>query len=322
MAKQNIHEFFRKNRTLTYFLGMFVATLVYCFGLVFVLGRCNLFAGGVSGISQLLATLFRLDVNGAGETPIIKSLLLGIFIFIINIPLFIFGWKSVSKKFAIVSLSSVVLQTVFSICFQLLQDNGFDPFAGMVVEVETPNGVQIANEIVFAILGGAMTGFGCGFALRCGASTGGMDIVSQKISLNSSIPFSYISGSIDAIIIVFGAIVHHNIATAVYTLVRWFVHVVVLDKIYTIYKYQKISIVTKKRDEMQVALLKNFCHGVTIFQAVGGYSDEVIWNFETVVLTYELEDYKKIIREVDPHAFVSFNSVKNVTGNYVKKVIN
>lgn len=305
-----IHDFLRKNRILVSALGMIIASFVYCFGLVFVLDFGKFYTGGVTGIAQIFANIF--------DMPYLKSILTGV----INIPLFIIGWKGVSKRFAILSLSSVILQVLFTALFDYMKIHGFNPFAGLAVYVTNPAGEQVlANAIVFAILGGAMTGFGCGFALRTGASTGGMDIVSQKFSLKTSIPFSYISGTIDAIIIIAGTIAAGDIAVGVYTIIRLFTHIVVLDKIYTIYKYQKITIVTKKRDEMQVALLKNFCHGVTIYQAVGGYTDEVKWSIDTIVLAYELEDYKKVIRETDPHAFISINDVKAVSGNYVKKVI-
>ena len=68
-------------------------------------------------------------------------------------------------------------------------------------------------------------------------------------------------------------------------------------EIHTIYKYQKISIVTAHKDIMREALVKHFAHGVTIYEAEGGYTATPRWVFESIVLTYEIEEYRKIYKE-------------------------
>ena len=296
----------RKNRLFISTSGMIIGTIIYCFALVFVLDFGRFYAGGVTGIAQIFANIF--------SQPYLKSVLIGV----VNVPLFVIGWRSVSKRFAILSAISIVLQVILTAFFDFVKANGFNPFNTMAVF----DGVgTLTNTLVFALLGGAMTGLGCAITLRAGASTGGMDIVSQRVSLHSNIPFANISGSIDVAIICAGAIIAQDISVAVYTIIRLVIHVIVLDKVYTIYKYQKIQIITKKKEEMQVALLKNFAHGLTIYQAIGGYTEEVKWSIETIVLTYEVEEYQKMIKEVDPHAFLCFNSVKGIHGNFNKKVI-
>ncbi len=287
------------NRKLTAIVGMLIGTLIYCFSIEFILEFGGFYAGGVTGVSQILATIF--------NNPALKSLFIGLF----NIPLFILGWKSVSKRFAILSLLSVGLQMLVLLLFDWIHiDLGFNPFASIQ-----------ENTLVLAVLGGFLTGVGCGICLRAGASTGGMDIVSQRASLKLGIPFVAISGTVDIIIIVAGAIIGKDIAVAVYTIIRLGANIITLDKIHTIYKYQKINIVTNRKDELKAELLANFNHGMTIFQAVGGYSNEQKWVIEAIVLTYEVEDYKRLIYKIDPTAFISYYAVKGVTGFYNKNVI-
>ena len=157
--------------------------------------------------------------------------------------------------------------------------------------------------------------------LRFGSSTGGMDIVSQRFALSSKIPFPILSGGIDAVIIIAGALIAQDVSVAVYTIIRLVIHVIVLDKVHTIYNYQKISIVSSMREEMREELVKHFAHGITIYDAQGGYSLTPKYVFESVVLTYEIEEYRKIIRNVDKDAFMSFTSIKGIDGKYNKKVI-
>lgn len=303
-----LNSVIKKNRFLMSILGMIIGTLVYCFAIVFILDFGQFYAGGVTGISQLFANAFGI--------PFLKSLVTAL----INIPLFIIGWKGVSKRFAILSLSSTILQVLLFAFFDWLKaDCGFNPFESLAVY--SSDG-KVINLVVFAMLGGFMTGAGCGIALRMGSSTGGMDIISQKVSLKAGIPFVAISGTIDFIIILAGTIIAKDISVAVYTLIRLFAHIITLDKIHTIYKFQKITIITKHKDALRDVLLKQFEHSMTIFPVIGGYTDESKWCFEIIALTFEVEDYREAILKVDSHAFITYTSLKGISGNYRKKVIN
>jgi uncharacterized membrane-anchored protein YitT (DUF2179 family) len=246
--------------------------------------------------------------------PYLKSIIIGA----VNLPLFIMGWKGVSKRFAVLSLGSILLQMALTALFDYMRHTlGINPFNDLATWYEG----TVSNPLVFALFGGALTGLGCGIPLRFGSSTGGMDIVSQKFALSSKIPFPLISGGIDAAIIIVGALIAKDVSVAVYTIIRLVIHVIVLDKVHTIYNYQKISIVTSMRDEMREALVKHFAHGITIYDAQGGYSLTPKYVFESVVFTYEIEEYKKIIRNTDKDAFMSFTSIKGIDGKYNKKVI-
>lgn len=287
-------------------IAMIVGTTIYCFGIVFVLDMVEFYAGGVTGIAQIFANVFKM--------PYLKSIIIGV----VNLPLFIMGWKGVSKRFAVLSLGSILLQMALTALFDYMRHTlGINPFNDLATWYEG----TVSNPLVFALFGGALTGLGCGIPLRFGSSTGGMDIVSQKFALSSKIPFPLISGGIDAAIIIVGALIAKDVSVAVYTIIRLVIHVIVLDKVHTIYNYQKISIVTSMRDEMREALVKHFAHGITIYDAQGGYSLTPKYVFESVVFTYEIEEYKKIIRNTDKDAFMSFTSIKGIDGKYNKKVI-
>lgn len=299
----------KNKRLILSIFGMIVGTIIYCFAIVFVLDMCTFYAGGVTGIAQIFANLF-------GQ-PFLKSIIIGV----VNLPLFIIGWKGVSKRFAILSLCSILLQMGLTALFDYLKLQGFNPFRDLATYYPVDSN-NVSNPLVFALFGGALTGLGCGIPLRFGTSTGGMDIISQKFSLSTRIPFSAISGVIDGSIIIAGALIAQDISIAVYTIIRLVIHIIVLDKVHTVYKYQKISIVTTCKDEVQAALVKNFVHGITIYEAVGGYSGERKWSLDTVVLTHEIEEYRKVVRSVDPKAFMCFSAVKSIDGKFVKKVVN
>ena len=91
---------FFKKRNVSVVSGMLVGTLIYCLAIVWILDLGSFYAGGVTGISQIIETI-TVDITGK-QIPGFKS----IFIAILNVPLFLIGYKGVSKRFAILSVGS------------------------------------------------------------------------------------------------------------------------------------------------------------------------------------------------------------------------
>lgn len=292
---------FLKRRNVSTIMGLIMGTTIYCLAIVWILDLGEFYAGGVTGISQLISTLLsKVDIK------ISKS----IFIAIINVPLFLIGWKEVSKRFAYMSLISVALQTVLIYVLEVLREQGLDPFASLADE-----------KLLLSIVGGLLTGVGCAICLRGGASSGGMDILAQYIALKKNMSFTKFSMIVDLAIIVASGLVGGSINVAVYTVVRLLTHIVALDRIHTIYKFMKITIVTTKVEEMRLALIGKFNHGITIFSAVGGYTNQPRWALESVVLAYEIEEYRNLAKQVDQQVFVSYSTINGIDGKFNRNVI-
>ena len=295
---------FTHNRVFLSWAGMTVGSLIYCFTIVFILDKGEFYAGGVTGICQIIA-------NNIIGVPILKS----VFVAVANIPLFLIGFKKVSRRFAILSLASVLLQTVALFVFQKIYDAGFDPFKGLVLD-------DSYGKLVLSVLGGVIAGIACGITLKYGASTGGMDIVSQAFSFKTDKSFAYVSFTLDLFVVALGIVVNDfKIEIGIYTVIRMAVSNLTLDRIYKIYNYHKVTIITKNVEEVNSSIISHFDHGVTIIQAKGGYSGETKYKIECVCLSYEVEDYRRLIKEVDPKAFVYYEALKGVQGRFKKKAI-
>jgi uncharacterized membrane-anchored protein YitT (DUF2179 family) len=125
---KGIVNFFKK-RDVSVVLGMLVGTLIYCLAVVWILDLGSFYAGGVTGISQIIETIV---VRITGK-PILgfKSF----FIAILNVPLFLIGYKGVSKRFAILSVGSIAMQTIFIALLEYLKTEfGVNPFVALVNE--------------------------------------------------------------------------------------------------------------------------------------------------------------------------------------------
>lgn len=293
---------FSRKRNFKVILGMVLGTIIYCISVVWILDLGKFYAGGVTGLSQLISNA----LDNIGIT-VSKS----IFIAIFNVPLFIIGWRGVSKRFAILSLSSVLLQVVVIAILEYFVSKGFNPVADAFRDAS--GNIKESSMLTIAVLGGLVCGVGSGISLRTGASTGGMDILSQFFSFKKGIPFATISLTLDLIIIVLASFVG-NLEIAFYTIIRLIITILVLDRIHTIYKYMRVQIITDHMEEMREALVTNFNHGVTIYQAMGGYSKSNKWVLESVVSSYEAEEYKNIAFKIDEKSFITFTVVKRVYG--------
>ncbi len=300
---------FFKKRNVSVITGMALGTIIYCMGVVWILDLGKFYASGVTGISQLIT-----GILGRFGVIISKS----IFIAVLNIPLFIIGWKGVSKRFAILSLSSVALQVVTIAVLEFFVSKGFNPFLEIIQDAN-----QLPKQgglLTLSILGGLVCGIGSGISLRSGASTGGMDIISQYVSFKKNIPFTKFSLFVDAVIIILAGL-FGSIEIAAYTLIRLIISILVLDRIHTVYNYLKIEIVTTEKEAMRTAMISRFNHGVTIFPAFGGYANQEKWVLETVVSSYEAEEYKNLARQIDSKCFITYTSVKQIYGFFNRNVI-
>ena len=93
----------------------------------------------------------------------------------------------------------------------------------------------------------------------------------------------------------------------------------IIDKIH----YQNINttamIFTKKKC-IDDRIMKEMHRGVTQWQGKGAYTNEDSLILVTVISKYEISQLKKIVKEIDPKAFIIFNDGMDVTGNFEKRL--
>lgn len=302
---------FIKGKDFSLVVGMVIGTIFYCFAVVFLIDLGSFFTTGITGIAQIITSII---ANFTGFEIIgLKSILIAVF----NVPLFLVAWKGISKRFAIVSLLSVGLQVILVALFEYMFSRGFNPFSAFAkVEGEA----NVGRMLCLSIMGGLLTGIGEGVSLRYGGSTGGMDVVSQYVSLSKHKSFTKVTLTLDLTVILCSAL-FGSIEVAVYTIIRLIISVLVIDKIYTAYNYSKIVIVTDERQRMKDALVENLHHGLTIYQAVGGYTNKPKYVIEVICWAFETREYLRLAKKIDPKCFVSTVGVKSVEGNFRINVI-
>ena len=271
---------------------MIIGVFLYVLAMNMFISPANLYTGGVTGIAQLIIA-FASSAFGI-------QLSLGGLIFLLNVPLLYLAWRSIGKRFAVLSILTVVLQSI-------------------ILEL-VPMGKFSDDILLNAVFGGVLIGVGVGMILKIGASTGGTDIVSQYISMKFNGSFGKYSFGINAVIILLAGITQ-GWETALYTIISIYITSVVVDRIHTIHQNLTLYIVTSKEDEMIKALQQQLYRGITILEGRGAYSK----NDKSVLMmdlsSYELYEALAVIKMVDEQAFTNVVQSEMVQGYFVKKEI-
>lgn len=238
-------------------------------------------AGGVSGIATIFYHIFHIP--------------LGISIVALNIPLFAFGLRLLGKSFAIRTTYGLLLYSVLAEIFPIPQTD--DIFLG-------------------CIYGGVLVGIGVGMVVRAGGSTGGTDMGAKILSVRfRSIGIGAFVFGLDFLVIAAAGLIFEPTA-ALYAIASLFITTKIIDFIAVGLSMAKaFYIISDHSEQISKAILERMQRGVTAFAAKGQYSNKD----KTVLLCVlrwrtEGAKLKKLVKEIDPQAFVIVADVKEVVG--------
>ncbi|MCK5762261.1 MAG: YitT family protein [Candidatus Izimaplasma sp.] len=267
-----------------------VGSLIYAVGIVWFLNPSGVYSGGITGTAQLITNICDRFLGG--------SINLGLLIFLLNVPIVIFGFVKMTRKFIYYSLYSVLLQSLFIGLF--------------------PVNILLQNDLLSnALVGGILIGIGTGLNLRVGGSAGGVDIIFQYISFKRNITMGSLGMILNVFIISIAGFVF-GWPIAIYTIIRVIITSLVIDKVHTSYNYIKIEVITEHGVEIADLLVSRTIHGVTISKGKGAYSHHEKDILHTIISSYELNKFIMLIRAIDKEAFISVSTVKKVVGNFTK----
>ena len=256
------------------------------------------FAIGLA-VNSLLVN-YKLFDGGAGDISLIIFYLtdwppLGVIYFLINIPIFIIGWREMSLKFLIISVIGVAF---LSTVFYFTRNVAF----------------TIKEPIMVPILAGIIIGVGTGIYMRFGGSTGGIDIIAQVLRKKLSIPMGNTFITINAIPLA-GAVIIYDLDTALFTGVYMYVQSFVLQKVQTGFSQRKaVYIVSHHTNKIAEQVMKRLDRGLTFFPASGGWSHEEQRVIYTVINLTELGRLKEMLFLIDPEVFIAISDTAEVIG--------
>lgn len=277
---------------------MTVGMFCYAFGWIGCILPAKCVGGGATGLSLLIYYF-------TGQT-----LSIGVMVFIINAILlliagFIVGWKFGIKTIFCICILSVAMSTLQEI-FTLPDGTIMDIF-------------KLDNRLLSTIIGGIFSGVGVAMCFSQGGSTGGVDIVAMIINNYRTVSYGKIVRAIDSVIIGAAILLPASANIGIDGVIYGFVMTAVLS--YTVdmlmtgnQQSNQIMIVCKDYQQMADAM-NNIAHrGATILDAKGWYSKNQHNIVMVVCRKRDTSVVLKIIKEVDPDAFITVGSVMGVYG--------
>jgi len=221
-----------------------VAAFIYALSFVWCYQPNQIAFGGITGLAQVINALF----------PFIP---VGTTVIVLNIPLFLLGWKLLGGHLLVSSLFSMAISSVFIDAINLIYT--FPPMEPMLA----------------AIFGGVVLGASLGLVFLQGATTGGTDLLARLLKLKLAwLPMGKLLLAVDLVIIAIAAIVFKSLNSALYGIVSLYISTLVMDGVLYGLDTSKVAyIISDHYDAIAKAIL-DFERGVTVLQASGGWSGE------------------------------------------------
>ena len=174
----------------------------------------------------------------------------------------------------------------------------------------------VRETLLIPVIAGLLEAVGLGMVLRFGASTGGTDIIALMINKYWPVSLSKVFLISDIIIVALLLLLPDKSFTdMVYGLVEIITFSALIDYVVGGDKssYQ-LLVFSDKYADIADHIISNMNRGVTVLNAQGWYTRKEKNVLLILINRKQLPELTKVIKEVDPRAFMSVSSTNNVYG--------
>ena len=283
---------FTKKEIIRNMLIVAVGTMVACSGFVMFLEPAGINCGGISGVAML--------IKYAVNKPFVT---IGLISALINIPLFLLGYRKIGKYFFFGSLLGMAVSSL-----------GFD-LLGKILPVPD------VEPMVAVIFGAVCIGAGFGVVFLAGASTGGVDIIARLLKLKfRNCPIGKLILVFDMCTAIATGIVYKDLNNTLYSALALFLSSMVLDYVVYSMDYAKVAfVITDKNEEVAKAISMDMQRGLTLLDGKGYYTQADKQVILCAVKRKQVAELKELIYGVDSKAFVILQDAHQVLGDGFKR---
>lgn len=241
--------------------------------------------GGVTGLAQVV-------------NAVLPWASVGVVAFLLNIPLFLAGWRFIGFHLLASSLFSMAVSS--AAIDAIAQLHTFAPMDPMLA----------------SLCGGALMGLGLGVVFSQGATTGGTDVVARLLKLKYPwLPLGKLMLVPDLVVLALVALAFGRVEAALYGLVGIFVATRVMDTVLYGLDTSKVAyVITDRWRETADALLKDLDRGVTLLRGEGAYTGDEKRVLLVAFKQREIVEIKREVHAADPAAFLIVCDAHEVLG--------
>ena len=269
------------------YLMIALGMLFYAIGWTVFLLPNDITTGGVPGIASIVYWATGINVQYT-YFAINGGLLIA--------SLIVLGWKfSVKTIFAVIVMTTIlpIIQSATS-NLHLLQDQPF----------------------MACVIGASFCGSGIGIAFSANGSSGGTDIIAAIINKYRDITLGRVILMTDMIIISSSYFVLHDWEKVVYGFATLYISSFVLDQVVNSARQSvQFFIISKRYEEIGHRINKDLHRGVTVIDGTGMYTGLGVKMMFVLAKKRESTTIFRLIKDIDPEAFVSQSAVIGVYGD-------
>ena len=220
------------------------------------------------------------------------------FVLIFNVAMLFLGYLVLGKRFA---MTTIISTFAYPAALQML-----NWLLGDVVITRDP--------LLCMVFSGLGLGVSLGIVIRCGASTGGMDIPPLILKHYFGIPVSLSLNVFDVCILLF-QLIYHSLEDVLYGILLILIYTMVLNRFLLIGTTKtQITVVSQKSEEIRQRILQEIDRGVTLISGEGGYLIQKTQIVLSVVSNREVPRIQRLIHSIDPESFLIVARVSEVRG--------
>ncbi len=306
----------KKKFPLLDYTAITIGALIMSIGIGVFLVDAKVVPGGASGLAMAIHYL------SGNRIPV------GLMIWLINVPLYIWGVKELGKRFGVRTFYGFTISSFF-----------IDFFRGDVpgfshIRFQDSDVVQnlMQHDFLFlTIISATLIGIGVGIIFKFKGTTAGSDIVAAIMQKHYGIKPGQAIMITDFLVITFAGLVIHfehlspekpALVLTFYAFFLLFISSRIIDIIIDGFDYARMAtIISEKADEISKVIIRDFSRGATALKSRGLYKNIEREVIVTVVTLKEVAKLTETIKEIDPDAFVVIHNVHEVLGEGFRRRI-
>lgn len=295
MNKQLVKTILRESKD---YLMITFGLISYALGWAAFLLPYQITTGGVTGMSAIIYYATGTEIQ--------------ISYFVINAILMTFAIKILGPKFSIKTIYAIFALTFFLWLFQeMMKDD-----AGKFFQLLGPS-----QDFMACVIGAALCGIGLGVVFINNGSTGGTDIIAAVVNKYRDVTFGRMILYVDIVIISSCYFIFNDWRRVLFGFTTLIIISYVLDWIINSARQSvQFFIFSKKYEEIAERITHDMHRGVTILDGQGWYSKNNVKVIVVLAKKSQSIHIFRLVKDIDPNAFVSQSSVIGVFGEGFDKI--
>lgn len=219
-----------------------------------------------------------------------------------NVPLFLFAWFQIGRKFFLYSLYGSIATLIFS----------------SLIRFEIP----VQDHLYAAVVAGILCGTGVGIQLRTFGSGGGLDLVGVALNRKWNVGVGRFSAAYNAVMFL-AAVPIMSLDLIVVSFIQVFISSATLEYVLRLFSQRKlVYVVSEHGEEICEAVLAEGYAGATVLKGRGAYSGDPREIILTVTNNIMLRRLENLVFEIDDRALFIVENTFYVSGaRYPRKSV-